>query len=735
MSISPLYIPAFSIEDVLLDKDTGQPLSGGLVYFFKDDQRGTLKPVYQITGTSPNYTFTQLPNPMTLSSIGTFVDALDNPVIPYFYPWVALDPDDPTELTPELYYIVVLSSGFVPQFTRQAQPYLPQEGNIDVLSAISNELSNPQFVVVNFPNPQTNYTYTFSNANALAINIAPDWDAVVTSPGSGTLTVKQLAPQGTLNIPSNPATLLNISSTGLTQLLLRQRIYGSPNLWGSGFLAGTFVAKTYSGTEVPLSLYYSQSSGAVVNELIATGILPASGYGEFAGASGFIPPSGNTNTFPGAYIDIYFDLPPSIELDITSVMVAFTGQSPISNIQYDQESYARQVDHLFHDYFNPLMMKPISSYLVGWDFPLNPAQLLGRTVGPQATGTNSSYYAWDQTIIFQSANSGVSIGGSNMTMTAAVNTQVALIQYLSAQQALDIFLQASISGGLSSNLRLSATTQQVITISLWWTANTSTPNVATGTNQSLVLGLDSNGHPSSVVSGWNEITRTNGQNCTFTTFNTNGTVDYGFNGWSNGTAFSTGRYFAIVVGTNTIMSGNNVDFKSISLVPGLIPTIPAPQTVDEVLRECQYYYEKSYTLTDVAPTNTTVNQKLVSQNAVNYPGGMANNALLCPTGFEVDYTPKRVVPTLKFYTPSGTADNVLATLYYAITGSHNFFEKPVVSLVDTFWNGTIGTNKATYVPKVVTGLVGADNASNDDPFVSGQITYQFVAEARLGIVL
>ena len=44
MAIDSHYIPAFSIEDVLLDKDTGAPLTGGLVYFEQDNQRGVLKP-------------------------------------------------------------------------------------------------------------------------------------------------------------------------------------------------------------------------------------------------------------------------------------------------------------------------------------------------------------------------------------------------------------------------------------------------------------------------------------------------------------------------------------------------------------------------------------------------------------------------------------------------------------------------------------------------------------------
>ncbi len=87
MALDSHYIPAFSIEDVLLDKDTGSPLSGGLVYFYRNSQPGTLKSVYQLSGTTPDYTYTPLTNPVVLSSIGTFADSLDNPVIPYFYPY------------------------------------------------------------------------------------------------------------------------------------------------------------------------------------------------------------------------------------------------------------------------------------------------------------------------------------------------------------------------------------------------------------------------------------------------------------------------------------------------------------------------------------------------------------------------------------------------------------------------------------------------------------------------
>jgi len=338
MAIDSHYIPAFYIEDVLLDKDTGAPLSGGLVYFEQDNQRGILKPVYQITGTSPNYSYIQLPNPMTLSSIGTFEDSLGNPVIPYFYPY-----DESGNV--EYYYVRVTSSEDVPQFTREAVPYVTIQNNDETLSVINNELSNPQFIETVYSGT---HVFNFSAAVQQVVNIAPDWDIIVTCPTTGTVTITQTTPAGSLNIITNPGTILTISSAGITALQLRQRVFGSPNLWGSGYLSATFVAKTYSGTATTLNMYYSQSNGTVVDQLLVSASLPASGDYESFSDAFLIPASNSTQTFPTAYVDIYFDIPLSIQIDITSVMVAFTGNTAINNISYNQESYARQIDHLYH---------------------------------------------------------------------------------------------------------------------------------------------------------------------------------------------------------------------------------------------------------------------------------------------------------------------------------------------------------------------------------------------------
>lgn len=364
MDIDPHFIPAFSIETVILDKDTGAPLSGGQVFFYEDEQRSILKPVYQITGTSPAYTYTQLPNPMTLSSIGTFEDSLSNPVVPYFYPY-------DINLNVELYYVVVESYLGVPQFNREAVPYIPDTGSTAIQSIITNEISNPQFAQVLFDTTTAStYTYNFMAATAQVVHIAPDWDLIVTCPTSGSVTVSRLAPAGSLNILTNPATLLNITSAGITSLQLRQRLFGSPNLWGNGFVSASFIAKTYSGTSTTLNLYYSQSAGTVVNQLIVSATLPSSGAYESFPGNLSLPISDNTQDFPGAYIDIYFDLPLSVEIDISSVIISGTGAAPIDNIIYDQVPVARQIDQLYH-YAYPIV--PIGAIIdfAGFIVPLH----------------------------------------------------------------------------------------------------------------------------------------------------------------------------------------------------------------------------------------------------------------------------------------------------------------------------------------------------------------------------
>lgn len=141
MGLDSRYVLAPSLQEYFVDKDNGLPLSDGTVYFWKDQARTVPKPVFEISGTPPNYSYTQLPNPVTLSSVGTFEDGSGNDILPYYFPF-----DANGDI--ELYYIEVFSSGGVLQFTREGWPNFTEE-NVSVDQDVTNFVPNGQFLIHN----------------------------------------------------------------------------------------------------------------------------------------------------------------------------------------------------------------------------------------------------------------------------------------------------------------------------------------------------------------------------------------------------------------------------------------------------------------------------------------------------------------------------------------------------------------------------------------------------------
>lgn len=140
MALNPLYITAPSLQTYFVDKDTGAPLAGGKVFFYRDSSRSDYKDVFELQGNEANYSYAALPNPITLSDVGTMADNDGNDIIVYYYP---LDADGEQDL----YYIVVQSSLGVPQFTRQAWPNPGDQGTTPESSDdIINYIPNGQFL-------------------------------------------------------------------------------------------------------------------------------------------------------------------------------------------------------------------------------------------------------------------------------------------------------------------------------------------------------------------------------------------------------------------------------------------------------------------------------------------------------------------------------------------------------------------------------------------------------------
>lgn len=135
------------IQEMLVDKDTGAPLAGGVVTFYSQDSQSVLKDIYTLSGSGPFSTasYKALPNPMILSSVGTFVDDNGNDIVPYLFPYDGA-PTNSTN-TVQLYYITVYNSAGVLQFTRQAWPnVISTSTNVN---EVENFIPNGQFLLHN----------------------------------------------------------------------------------------------------------------------------------------------------------------------------------------------------------------------------------------------------------------------------------------------------------------------------------------------------------------------------------------------------------------------------------------------------------------------------------------------------------------------------------------------------------------------------------------------------------
>lgn len=141
-TIDPRFIQATILQHLFRDKDSGLPLSDGEIWFYRDTDRITLKSVFKYSGT-PTPDFTELPNPLPLTNIGSASDGSNNDIIFYYFP-----EDEDGEI--DRYFIEVWSSpgklgGGVLQFTREAQPTVAEEEVTD--ENFVNFVANGQFLI------------------------------------------------------------------------------------------------------------------------------------------------------------------------------------------------------------------------------------------------------------------------------------------------------------------------------------------------------------------------------------------------------------------------------------------------------------------------------------------------------------------------------------------------------------------------------------------------------------
>lgn len=725
---SNLYIPLQGIQTYFVDKDDGFPLAAGYINFYQDVARSVPKDVYQQVQLAANtYGFVNIGSTVPLSSVGTTQSPNDGTDIQvYLFPW------EGTEASPgeiDLYYAEFYSSGATLQFTREAiPPNVIGNSNVDNFAECDNQIENSQFVETFLPSTYTR-TFTISSSPA-TISVAPNWDIVTTGTGSVTVTQDAIADVAT---PTGAPFALRISSTStLTSVKLRQRFTESPRLFLDNYVSGSFIAKSFLADEVNILMDYVASNGYTVN-LVNASTTNDGNYSELKNQNSTLIASTNADSGRTGYVDIILTIPVLADVGISSVQTV-TVLDENSTSSFVQDSTLRQRDHLFSYYEDALIYKPTKSWLVGWDFPLNPAQFsTASAVAAPAIGANKSQYVWDQTIMFQSANSGIATDRDTsgaIKLTAGVNTQCAIIQYLDQDTARDL-LHNKLSVYIEHNT--TNATALTATVSLWYTTDASLPNPAAGTNNSIVGALDGNGKPIAPFNGnWTEVPRgTFGDALFYITAASSNTYNVSsFSGWDmvGNAATNTAKFFAIVVGTSTITAASNVSFLSVSLVSGDNPTRPAAQSPAEVLKDCEYFYEKSY-LKGVAPgTASDANNELVSPMSHSYrdSGGFTHEDNY-PSPFGIRYrTTKRIAPTVYVYSPvSGTADYVRFQVYNGNTQQYD----AEYQLSTNFTALGSNTNGVSYRQSNNT-IVHTSSSGT----VESHILYHYVADSRLGIV-
>lgn len=734
MALNEKYVLLYSFEQYFVDKDTGAPLAGGTLSFYQDIDMVTPKNVFKLSG-GPPYTdasYISLTNQVTLSAVGTPQDNDDNNISIYAYPYDA-------DGNLQLYYIAVANSNGVPQFTRHAVPNIsPADDPANAVVAVENALSNSQFVNVLF-DPALGITLQTSAAGTTASSIAPDWDLIITCTAATDVAISRIAIAGSQVYPNNPPYTLNfVPSANITALTLRQRLFNNPGIWApavadkGGYIAGSMMLG--AGTQATM-LYAPSNLASNAYTVVVTG---SNTTGSPIQVNNTVELAPSTNVAPSAgYVDILIQLPIVGASRVSNIQVVGLSANQ-ANIPYQQQTVNRQEDYLFH-YYNPrLSYRPTPSYLCGWDFPLNPAQLLGSTVAVQAVGANKSFYAWDQTIVFQNTNSGVSVSrGPNgeLVLTCAIaNTQCAIIQYLDSNRAREM-LNSRMSVGIES--KTSNVAGITSTINMYYTSGTPLPSMAAGTNNSLVETLDTTGGVATFnlanAVAWTPVAQTPRGTTRFNVM-PNATTNFnfnGFSGWSAGgvAGTATATWIAIVIGFAPMALGDTISINSVGVVPGDIPCRPGPQSFSSVLNECRHYYSKSYNLSVLPGAITAVGQRIAPGASMpNYTP--PSNTASYSNSFVLDFlNSMRGAPNISIYSP---VTGVLGNCYAVLSGGGANLVNGDVNITTLYKAPTISFSSANYISN--NGSLG--NYTTAGPVINSEAysSFHYVADARIGIV-
>jgi hypothetical protein len=617
-------------------------------------------------------------------------------------------------------------------------------------SSEENQISNPQFAFINFSSP---YTITSSGT----YNIAPGWDLVLT--GSGTCVVTQVIYSGiqnkyqenNLNPNTVPPYALNITTGTFTTITLRQRFNGVGAIWYNNYVSASIFAYSANGFAQNISVNYvpdSTNGGTPIDIINSKPLATGSAYGLIQGVAE-LRSSQNANLNNVSYVDIAIILPTNGNVNISNVQILGQNSSTLMAFSpQPDETLERQKDHLFHYYADQLIIKPKNSILTGWNFALNPFQFNVTALTAQ---TAVSTYIADQTILVQQTANNLSSGvaadtyGGGLAIAptgSSTNTQFALIQYIDPATIAPYwnFCLSSLvrAGIISGNV-----TKSSVRVKMRLIYRTTLPSVIG--NAEPIASWALGGEPV-FSAGWSFLKPQNDPAYVLpTSFDAfeSGNIFAGlsFNDFAMPTAIAATMTLGIVIyslDSFIVSSGDYAVFDKVSLVPNKFAVDTQPITWDENLRQCQYYYEKSYEIGTMAGTATPNGQVY----SCCPPSTNGSNYYLYRNKFELIYKQvKRAAPIVTFYAPGSTSPNFIQIGMAANSsypspdsiGSTN----PAIDITSgagVKWTPINTASSILMIPNT-SALVLTFNSGYSTPPITltGDILYQYSADARLGL--
>lgn len=727
MALDPKYVAFENFDNSIFDKDTGEPLANGIVSFFEDLQRLVPKEVFRLSGVAPDYTYTSLGSVLRLSDIGTFIDGPDQVII-YGYPY-----DEDGNI--QRYYITIQSEGFVPQYTIEAAPANLFDGTIppDQIINGDNELNNSQFVEVSF-NPGQPHTFTFSAAINQRVNLAPDWELVVS--GTGSVTVERIA-LTELDTPTNPPYVIDINSNSINNLALVQRFTNSPRLIAEGFVSGYFIAASQDGLQHALQMLYVPSGGSLDNQVIIDETIINDG--SYNVLQGNLEITGTINPDPAStgYVDLTIIIPVGAHIRVSSFQLVQVNAGV--NIEYGQISTPKQINTLFSYYKNSMQYMPKDSMTPWWKFGLNPRQFFPAS-NPIATQCS---YIFDQTILYQAG------AGSKVNVLVGPTSPNGVLQVQAASGASDVrfalityVAPQSIQGWwgywMSTLARANLTTTQGssvrVKVRLIYRATLPSTIGAAEPIASWAAATDP-----TFSAGWTAVTPLNDPAYALA-INANGTdagnavfPEYPFDQMQMPlpTAASTNMIGLVFYTYDALDSTPGdmdvVNIDEISLVPNQFAVASTPLTFGEVLLACQQYYQSSYPLGVEAGALTTENAIGFTQRTTVIPTLADTTVEVEASFFQLDYVEKCISPDIIIFNPTTGATNSLEAYVYSGAALQ---DTQSVTVSGEWVEALKGKTRASFVATIGATIVvytGPPGVSG-----SGNILLHATIDSRLG---